>query len=75
MPMKTLGMTEPRPYKVACRVILDSEFLVDATSEEDAQDVVMSYVQDGEYGTITDTDIAVEEVFPVDELGGVTYRE
>jgi hypothetical protein len=73
MPLKTPGFTEPRSYKVTAVITLTSEFIVDATSEEDAQEVAHDYIQDGEYGTIIGIDIDMDETYPVDELVSGSY--
>lgn len=55
-----------RPFAVVARVIRVENFVVDARTAEEAEAVATDYIEAGEVGEITETEIEFEDINPVD---------
>lgn len=58
-----------RPFKVQMTHTVVREYEVDAHTAEEAEDIAMRYYEDGEPGTVLDTEVEDLEAIPDD--GGI----
>ena len=59
-------MFESRPYVVTIRTTQRRTFLVDARTVEDAEDVAVAYLEDGEPGTVEAESFHIEDSYAVE---------
>lgn len=56
-----------RPFAVVASITSTASFLVDARSQEEAEGIVEEWVQEGETGTISETDVTILDCYPTED--------